>query len=261
MTDKIKNSTAAAEKKPSENLAIFGPLGKYAVIAVLMVSIIVTTTIMLNKQLSNAENKIAAFESKVAELSKTNSGTIEATEEASAKIQSTTDVIAETSIVEEEVENVVSAQATIEEYIATTAPVTQVEADTAKTTTPVSTAASDNTVIATPEVKAEVNTLETVAQTSKAKNTETHQTRVDTFKAEKKQRISEMFARIKALEAQQLDRYKQQQDKQIERLRTQISQQQEMIEALVLRNEGLFELRATDIKRNQSNREEMLNLI
>lgn len=261
MTDEIKNNTLAAETKSAENLATFGPLGKYAVVAVLMVSIIVVTAIVLNKQLNNAEVQIAEFEREVAELNKTNSDTIEATESASTEIQSTTDIIAKTSTVEDEAGNVPSAQTLIEKNVATTAPATQVEAAIAKTTMPVLTATSDSTVLATPEAKVKTNTVATVVQTNQAKNTETRQTRIDTFKSEQKQRIGEMFTRIKVLEAQQLDRYKQQQDKQVERLRAQISQQQKMIKALVLRNEGLFELRTTNIQRNQSNREEMLNRI
>ena len=70
-----------------------------------------------------------------------------------------------------------------------------------------------------------------------------------------------MFERIKALEAQQLDRYKANQDDQIGRLREQIAKQQAMIESLVLRNENLFELRSANIQRNQDNREQLLNRI
>ncbi len=43
---------------PSNNKIVFGPLGKYAIIAVLMVSIIVTTAIMLEKQLGSVRSTV-----------------------------------------------------------------------------------------------------------------------------------------------------------------------------------------------------------
>jgi len=88
-----------------------------------------------------------------------------------------------------------------------------------------------------------------------------NQARIDAYKQEQKQHMTEMFARIKTLESQQLDRYKANQDSQIVRLREQISQQQQMIEALVLRNKELFELRAASMQRGQNNREQVLNRI
>ncbi len=53
--------TTQTQTAPSDNKVVFGPLGKYAIVAVLMVSIIVTTAIMLDKQLNSAENNQAAI--------------------------------------------------------------------------------------------------------------------------------------------------------------------------------------------------------
>ena len=73
--------------------------------------------------------------------------------------------------------------------------------------------------------------------------------------------MAEMFARIKSLESQRLDQYKINQDEQIARLRDQLSSQQQVIDNLILRNKELFEMRAANVQKNQTYREETLNRI
>jgi len=52
-------------KTPASNRAVFGPLGKYAIVAVFIVSIIVTTAIMLEKQLGTTEERLAAIQTEL----------------------------------------------------------------------------------------------------------------------------------------------------------------------------------------------------
>lgn len=239
MTDKTKINSETTQSKSAENRAVFGPLGKYAVIAVLMVSIIVTTAIMLDRQLNTVEHQIASFENKVAELHTAKSDTDELATVASQDTTETETTTAEAQITAAvtgtQIKSVISTTATI-------APATTVD---------------------TSEQIAEVVTSEMTIDSDAARlqNIAANNARIESYKVEQKQRTAEMFERIKALEAQQLDRYKLQQDQQIAKLNEQIAQQQKMIEALVTRNENLFELRAANIQRNQANREEILNRI
>lgn len=53
---------------------VFTPLGKYAVIAALLVGVIVTTAIMLDKPLNSVESQIADLESEAVKLNDTGSG-------------------------------------------------------------------------------------------------------------------------------------------------------------------------------------------
>ncbi len=53
---------------------VFAPLGKYAAIAVLLVGIIVTTAIMIDKQLNSVESQIADIESETVKLNATGAG-------------------------------------------------------------------------------------------------------------------------------------------------------------------------------------------
>lgn len=75
MSNETRLKKETAERKSAENKALLTPLGKYAAIAVLMVSIIVTTAIMVDKQLNSVDSQIAEFESKAAEQGQIGSDT------------------------------------------------------------------------------------------------------------------------------------------------------------------------------------------
>ena len=239
MTTENKTTT----KSKTTNQAVFAPLGKYAVIGVIMVTVIVTTAIMLDKQLNSVERNIAAIENEVAALS-INDDTI--TTVTTTDTQETPAVVA---VAEVEGQPKQEAITTVQET-----------ASIKENSTELDNIATDNTmaVAATDEIKTVANNQ---TKQSAENNKQQYVNRMASFKAEQKQRMTDMFARIKALEAQQLDQYKARQEKQIARLRDQISSQQGMIEALVLRNKDLFELRAANVQRIQTNREAVLSRI
>lgn len=296
MSTKSKNITT--KNNTSDNKVTFAPLGKHAIIAVIMASTIVTTAIMLNKQLGTVEEQIAVIENEVA---KTNAGIADTT--VTAENSEATETIAAKSTIDESIETTevipveiqaaeappgeatetIAAKSTIEETIeiaevrSVEAPSAEVliekELSTAETavvssndTQQTNSAASTKVELATSEAPAQAPQSQApqsqvVAQVTRASWDEERQARLDTFKLEQKQRMTEMFDRIKTLETQQLDQYKASQDKQVEHLREQIAQQQELIETLVLRNEEWLEMRKASVQRHQSNREKMLNRI
>ena len=271
-TEKISEDTTPTTT--NDNKAVFAPLGKYAAVAVIMVGIIITTAIMLDKQLKTVEEQLAELESEAAAAYATESDTttdaIVANKETSATAETNTTAKAETKA-EATSETVAVAAAPIATPVAI--PVkTAIEAPTAEVlvaqetaTTADVTEISNNTVQTRSAAELELATAETSAQTSsktrQAQLAKENQARIDAFKAEQKKNMSEMFARIKTLEAQQLNRYKANQDDQITRLRKQITEQQQQIESLVLRNKDLFDLRAANVQRVQANREQVLNRI
>lgn len=261
------------EKKPEntptpvaqDNKAIFGPLGKYAIIAVIMVSVIVTTAIMLDRQLGTVDQQIAAIEEEVAEMhaaaadapgadasieevNTAEAATTESTTAAKAEIteEVTTAVVPVTKPVEVASAEVLVAQETVTAPVVTEAVVTEA----------IVTETKQNTAQANPAA-----TAKTTAQARQAQHAKEYQARIEAYKEEQKQYMTDMFARIKVLESKQLDRYKANQDGQITHLREQIAHQQQMIDALVLRNKDLFELRAANVQRNQDNRAQVLNRI
>ncbi len=251
----------------NDNKAVFGPLGKYAIVAVIMVSIIVTTAIMLDRQLKSVDEQIAAIEEEVAEMHAADTkdtNTIEVIAEVSA-------VVADTEIKQAEVkqEAVIETAAVVaapETAPATTPAITEAVVETAEAlpvqktaAAPVETEAKQTTAA----TAAQFETIQTknIAQAHQKKLAMENQARIEAYKLEQKKHMTEMFARINTLESQRLDRYKANQDGQIVRLRKQISQQQHMIETLVLRNKDLFDMRAANMQRHQENRKQVLNRI
>ena len=238
-------------KKQSDNTektndkTVFAPLGKYAVISVIMVSIIVTTAIMLDKQLNTAERSIAVIESEVAALNTTVAAVVDIDE------STTTDTVAVDTETKETPDTIVAeTEITLDQSAPAETQETTAQQDSSVTAETVNT-------VATNQGTAQDNQT----QFTVSNNQQQYKDRIAAYKAEQKQRMADMFARIKALESQQLDQYKANQEKRIARLRNQISHQQEMIDALVLRNKDSFELRAANVQRIQTNREKVLNRI
>ena len=87
-----KKSEPATTPTVNDNKTVFAPLGKYAVVAVVMVSIIVTTAIMLDKQLNTVEEKIAAIKTEVVETH-----TIDSTTTDTATSNAPVEIVASTS--------------------------------------------------------------------------------------------------------------------------------------------------------------------
>ena len=260
-------STIKTKNKTNDNKTVFGPLGKYAVVAVIMVSIIVTTAIMLNKQLGTVDERLAAIESEVAENNATLASNTASTEKSEATVSSTAISQAQ------ETADVAEAEVALVEVQATEVQATEVQAaevlvateNTNKETMSeaiVSTEQTSSTDVAVIEPAKSKNSAEIYqAQRATTKRDQERQARIESYKLEQKQHMTEMFARIKSLESKQLDQYKISQDKRVERLRQRIAKQEQLIEALILRNKERIDIRAARMQRSQSNREKVLNRI
>jgi len=255
-------STIKTENKTNDNKTVFGPLGKYAVVAVIMVSIIVTTAIMLNKQLGTVDERLAAIESEVAENNATLASNTASTEISEATVssaaisqaQETTDV-AETEVAPIEVQATEVQAAEVLVATENTNKETMSEAI-------VSIEQTSSTDVAVIEPAKSKNSAEIYqAQRATTKRDQERQARIESYKLEQKQHMTEMFARIKSLESKQLDQYKISQDKRVERLRQRIAKQEQLIEELILRNKERIDIRAARMQRSQSNREKVLNRI
>lgn len=248
-TDKKSDQTTTTI---NDNKAVFGPLGTYAVVAVIMVSIIVTTAIMLDKELNTVEAKIAAIESGVTDIHSDDTKNI-ATQET---------VDAPTVIIADAAESIVAEETAKIEIVPIAEPVTEQIVETPSAEVLV---AVEETPVSSQKEKQVANLATTEseipAQTDQTQSELENQARIEAYKLEQKQHMAEMFARIKLLESQQLDQYKTNQDEQITRLRNHLVSQQQMIDKLILRNKELFELRAANVQRVQHNREQALNRI
>ena len=230
----MTTETTTDSTPKTDNKSTFAPLGKYAAIAVIMVSVIVTTAIMLDKQLNSVEQELAAIESEVASLNNT---------ETTALVESNPETKTEQDAVAA-VESVAVESAAVEPE---TNETQELPTNTQDITT---TVAVENTPSNDTQANAVQNEIEQKADD-----------RIAAYKLEQKSRMADMYARIKTLESKQLEQYKSNQDKQVEQLRARVSQQGHLIEELIARNKDLFELRTANVQRNQARREDILNRI
>lgn len=287
-TKKTEITSTTTNNKVSDNKGVFGPLGKYAVVAVIMVSIIVTTAIVLDTELSTAEDKVASLEN---EVTATNAVDLETTTKAeNSDAAASIEAIPETSETQDTTElaeietgpaNVQASAGETREVKAhkTKVPVaveTNETIATVKETVTDSSSYAEQVSNAVPAISTQSTAkIESARTDTEAENSVQERqsqsvadnqnkqwlTRIDAYKLEQKQHMTEMFTRIKSLESKQLDRYKTHQEKQIQRLREQITQQQQMIDTLVLRNQERFDMRAASMQHHQKKREQMLNRI
>ncbi len=269
MTTETKTeNTESAEI--NDNKSVFGPLGKYAVIGVIMVSIIVTTAIMLDRQLQTVDEQLATIEEEVAAMHEaktdTTADTANTTELTSTVANTASDT--KTDLIEETASETVATPAAAPATATTPVVAEKVEATStdialAQETTTAPVVAAITTIQKTSTDSAQLNMVKTenTAQSHQQQLAKENQARIEAHKLEQKKYMSKIFARIKALESQQLDRYKANQDDQIVRLRGQLTQQQQVIESLILRNKELFEMRAANMQRKQNNRAQVLNRI
>ena len=221
--------TTETKNNQTDNQTTFAPLGKYAFIAVIMVGIIVTTAVMLDKQLNKTETEIASIENEIAKLNKARA---QAAKPANAN----------------------QVQVSVEETVTATTSTAKTEIDTAiNDSSVINNQQSDDATIVMPD-----------AATIATANTATAKTNVNSYqshKVQQKERMTEMFDRIARQESKQLEQFKTQQADQVARLRKQVNVQKQQIDALMQRNESLFNLRLANVQRNQAQREQMLNRI
>jgi hypothetical protein len=258
--NKTSEKNKAAEKK-AENKVIFGPLAKYAVVAVIMVSLIVTTAIMLNDQLDTVNQQIASIEDEVSNINVAteNPGESEPTEVITEVTEAdATEIAPDTTVVADTQIDTTDASDT---QVATSSEQSDVQTESIKLSV-IEPSDSSQTPEAEETIAAQDDEIQNLdSATRKDRFSAEYNARIESHKAEQKQRMLEMFARIEKLEQQQLEQYKASQDKRIEQMRQQNVYQQQIIDALILRNEETVKMREANLLKKQNNREQMLNRI
>lgn len=245
------SSNSQTTDKPASNKNVFAPLGIYAAVAVIMVSIIVTTAIMLNNELGTVDDNIASIEEAISDV-----------HAADSSIANAEPVMTETAVSTEMSADITTGStATTDAIVVAAVESTETAAvmtiESTNNVTASERAIADAAAFSETESFARENTDRALHQELTARN----QARIESYKLEQKQHMTEMLSRVRALEVQQLDQYKAQQDTQVERLREQIAVQQKMIDSLISRNKELYDLRAAKMQQYQTHREEIINRI
>jgi len=215
-------------RTPASNKSVFGPLGKYAIVAVFIVSIIVTTAIMLEKQLGTTDERLAAIQAELnfAENSQENTDQVsaETTIASDSDVKANTENTAPVATTSTETQTVATTDTAdespvVEKQIAVSQPAETAPANEAaasiSTPTPVETVATEKiaeqapseTVITTTaanEVSTKPVTVAAASQAIKSTATETKQIAVKPVhkNLSSEQRIAQMKARQEKINAE-----------------------------------------------------------
>lgn len=271
------NEAQTAEQKSNDAKLILAPLAKYAAVAVIMVSIIITTVIMLDREINTIDQDIASLKAELADANElieaeTNAAETNTVSEIAVDAES---LVADTdATTADEIDNGSQTVATPVESVAAVEMSASVEAtQTQESSTDTSPATSiEVEVVAKAEDTATAlsQTTEHIATTrpqahqapslAAARNT-AHASRIDSLKASMQARIADRNSYLDTLDTKSLEDFKVSQQKMIEMMSQQISRQQDIIEQMRARNQDAYEMRAASIKRMQEARERSLERI
>ena len=277
MTIENKNSdneTKAVTQKSDDAKLILAPLAKYAAVAVIMVSIIITTVIMVNRELNTIDRDVASLKEKLANAN----AITEAEENTLSDAVVTVDAVSNESITPsaeaiitvnaeqepdsiQKTESVAIAIETQNNAIDTAAiPTTLLQPQNTETGV-----VADSTVeIEAVEKSQEAEQLAVnKAQPNQVATTQPapHTSRLLSLKASLQARIADRNDYLKTRDHKNLEELRVSQQKMIEWMRQQIDHQQEIIEEMRARNQDAYEMRAASMKRMQEARDRSLEKI
>lgn len=262
-TNKTTETNTAVEKQPSDARIILGPLAKYAAVGLVLVGIIITTAIMLDKQLNNIDREMAALEAELAEANeKARKDAANAdqgkttTEVAAVKPQETKVKAAEVVTATAEVartDKIATAPAQVKE-VAKTAVVAKTEvpavAEIAKEAAPV---ATEQTFSQVDDADSFEQSIEEVIAERNAYIEKLIEQREASIEA----MIAEQNAYMKERDRVYLEELKAGQAQKLEKMREQLARQEQRIIEMEQRQKEIYELRAASIKEMQQMREEV----
>ncbi len=251
-TNKTTETNAAQDKQPSDARVILGPLAKYAAVGLVLVGIIVTTAIMLDKQLNDIDREMAALEAELAEANeKARQDAVNAdqgkttTEVASVKSSETKDEAVEVARKDE----IVAAPAQTKEIAK--------PAQVAKTEVPaVAETRTEAAPVAVEKMVSQADPFEQSMEEIIAERNAYIEELIAQREASIEAMIAERNAYMKEKDRVYLEDFKASQSEQLENMRKQLARQEQRIIEMEQRQKEIYELRAASIKEMQQRREE-----
>jgi hypothetical protein len=223
---------------PSDARIILGPLVKYAAMGAVLVAIILTTVVMMDRQFNDIDHEVAELE---AELAKANA-------------KNETDATAEAEQTISQVEVVaVDEEPVVTEVATTTVTVAeQHEIKAAASATAAPTAVESASVAATTETTPVTKAVagNTVSEAMMAND--------EFFIQPMDEIIAERNAYLKERDLEYLQAFKASHDKKLESMRERLARQEQRIKEMESRYQEIYEIRAADMKEMQERRESFL---
>jgi len=243
-TPSIKTDNNEDQNKQSDARIILGPLVKYAAMGFVLVSIIITTAVMLDRQFNDIDREVAKLEAQLAHA-KTNT-VVEVDTDISTGSQA-------------EASSTVEADAVKRQEPAVSEAAEATEADKPATSgvgTSVVTPAQETQVVATQPLVTETIATETTAVEDVL--TDSINKNAGLFDKSRETLIAERNAYLKEMDRVYLEQFKASQEKQLQFMRERLAHQQQSIEAMEKRNQEIYDVRADKVKEMQQMRDSFL---
>ncbi len=246
MTD-TKTTITETDKKedqnePSDARIILGPLVKYAAVGLVLVGIIITTAVMLDRQYNDIDREVAELEAQLAQARMDTVAVADTDSAAASQAEVTSTVEAEAvqqkpAVVEVTEAEKPAATPVVENSVDTTPAVTQLAAQAVKTE-----------VIVTESTVAE----DTVVEDAVANKTNRHD---DFFDQSFDELIAERNTYLKEKDRVYLEEFKASQERQLQFMRERLARQEQKIKEMEQRNQEIYDYRAANVKEMQQMRE------
>lgn len=242
-------------KTPSDARIILGPLVKYAGIGLVLVAIMITTVVTLDRQFNDIDREVAELEAQLA-----------AAHPAADADQTAAETPAVDSAAVNETEAGQAGHSELEASPAVKATATQVTSTDAANKITETTAVADATLAGTsarPVVKKAMDHVVSADTTAVVKQVNQNVDSVarpdDFFDKSIEDLIKERNAYLNERDQAYLEEFKASQEKQLQLMRERLARQEQRIEEMEKRNQERYETRAADVMEMQQRRENFLS--
>lgn len=222
---------------PSDARVILGPLVKYAAMGLVLVGIIITTAVMMDRQLNDIDREVAELEAQLAQANTATDPVQTADADEQSKPEPQT-AAAQAEPVNSAVAAITVAEKPEQNIVKRTVVIPAVEQ-----------AATQTTAIETYPVQAAAAEM-TVAAESAADD--------DFFIQPMEEIIAERNAYLKERDLEYLEAFKAGQDKKLELMRERLARQEQRIKEMESRYQEIYDIRAADMKEMQERRESFM---
>ena len=250
VTDKNEES-----KTPSDARIILGPLVKYAGIGLVLVAIMITTVVTLDRQFNDIDREVAELEAQLAAAHPEADGNQTASDAAAPETDAVNETVAEKAADPE--------TASSPAVKATTAQATSTDTANGTAETP---AVANATVAAAVARSVNNEAVDQVVSANQTAVVEQANQSIDSvarpddyFDKSFEDLIKERNAYLNERDKVYLEEFKASQEKQLQLMRERLARQEQRIEEMEKRNQKRYETRAADVMEMQQRRENFLS--
>ncbi|MGD8933802.1 MAG: hypothetical protein PVF35_03415 [Gammaproteobacteria bacterium] len=226
---------------PSDARVILGPLVKYAAMGFVLVGIIITTAVMMDRQLNDIDQEVAELEAELAQANSSQETEMTATAQKPASPEVNTAAHQQAPAVAKPAESTVAAQPQ---------PAASVAENKVDATPAAEEKTAHETTVETPVVTASV-----AAHAFAGPIAETND---DFYVQPMDEIIAERNAYLKEKDLEYLESFRASQEKKLESMRERLARQEQRIKEMESRYQEIYDIRAADMKEMQERRESFL---